>query len=266
LNADNSQSQKSVHPQSQKSAPGTQNNVQDITFVKQLLAYYNQKLPGQQGGKKTYRRKINPELSAFKPKNNRTNHEVNSDLLSESGDNDSFYSCNNRIKLLNQFTLADGQSRIKVDPKVTEAYNAILKRIMEMFEVDEDEGRLYRSVLKITVTREHPELRKRENDALKIKEIEKLLDDKKKVSKLLNDKDYIKSVQKHMEEQKKQSDIRRAEFLANKKNGKTATSSEGKEEEKKTEKKEKKEKKSPKKKSKVVDGGYIKSDEILLSP
>jgi len=52
---------------------------------------------------------------------------------------------------------------------------------MDALEVDEQTAKLYRSAIKITIGKENPELRKMENDELRVKEMEKIIDDKKKI-------------------------------------------------------------------------------------
>uniref|UniRef100_A0A6C0LSQ9 Uncharacterized protein n=1 Tax=viral metagenome TaxID=1070528 RepID=A0A6C0LSQ9_9ZZZZ len=181
---------------------------------------------------------------------------INSDssFLTESGTNDSFIT-RRRDEILRN--LHSTMERPKNDSMTTDAYNALLEKIKKYFDVDEEKAKQYRTALKITITREHPELRKRENDALKIKELEKILETEKSAKAAFKkiDMDEILS---YMEEQRLKSLERSTE-----KNEKNSS------------KKEKDEKnpsiKEPKKvfkkdtKKIVTENGYMMSDDIILS-
>jgi len=54
---------------------------------------------------------------------------------------------------------------------------------MELLDVDEDTAKIYRLALKIDVRNKNPELKKRENDALQVQEIEKITETKGKLKK-----------------------------------------------------------------------------------
>ncbi len=102
------------------------------------------------------------------------------------------------------------------DEKADEMYRSFIKKIMDLLGVDEETARLYRSVLKINLENNNPELRKRENDALKIKELENLMENKKKLQAAL-DKIDIEKIKKFMEERRKEGEKIREERKKQKK-------------------------------------------------
>ena len=173
------------------------------------------------------------------------------DILTESGSND-YFSKPHQSKLSFQDDYLFNSDRVKSDPKVTEAYNAILKRIMEVLNVDEETAKLYRIYLKRQVGNANPELRKRVNDALKIKEIEKILGDNEKTAK----KELKKISKESIEELRK--------WMHEHQLTRTVTTDTPEKKPKKTLKKAEK----PKKKSKkiVSENGYLHSSELLFSP
>lgn len=100
-----------------------------------------------------------------------------SDTFTESGLNDSF----NLTRNPNRHAWENfSNERPRRDPEVTARFNSIVQKIMENMDIDEKKAKLYRDILKLYLEEQNPELKGVVNDALKIKEIEKLVDDKKK--------------------------------------------------------------------------------------
>lgn len=140
------------------------------------------------------------------------------------------------------------QSRIRFQPETIDAYNRILTRIMEIMGVDEATAKLYRSALKWKVGEKNPELRKKENDALKVKEIEKILEKEKDAKKIMKEID-LDAIKKIMEEQRLKSEEFRKQRDSNKDNRKD---SDDKKEDKKDRKDRKEDKKEGKKSTKEM--------------
>ena len=211
----------------------------------------------------------------------------------------------------------NSQERVR-NEKVDEIYRSFVKKIMDLLGVDEETARFYRSAIKINLENSNPELKKRENDERKIKEMENIFENKKKLQETL-DKIDMNKIKKYMAEKKEEGERRREEIKKEREKRKKQISeskseekikkneeNEGNEEKKKKEmiiSKPKREtkpkekigtttssvnintktetetesetsenipKRKPKKKnmvqSRIVDDGYLQSDEILFSP
>jgi hypothetical protein len=158
-----------------------------IAFIRRLTDFYPK---AQSGGAHSYDSsnsyaghrtiKYSSSENNFYPKFKRTfSANTSSDLFTESGKNDTF-----RTNLGNRmlgFSMFSSQDRIKRDPEITAKYNEILKKIMELLDLDEETARMYRSVIKLYLEEKNPELKGPTNDALKIKEMEKIVENKKKL-------------------------------------------------------------------------------------
>jgi hypothetical protein len=243
----------------------TQNQSANVKFIEELTNLYTSstKTANQQNTQQAQA----SQSGGYSGKRVIKNRYSGLSEFSEHGMNDSFMSKKKRQMLNDLSNIISSQDRPKPDQVVTDAYNAILKKIMELLGVDEETGRIYRSALKITVTRKNPELRKRENDALKVKEIEKIVEDKKSLQKALKEID-IDEIKAYMAEQKSLAEERRAEWektKGNKKGDKQNKKEEISESTEPTESKPKKERKTTKKASKVAENGYLQSDEIIFS-
>lgn len=168
------------------------------------------------------------------------------------------------------------------DEKTDELYRSFIKKIQDLLDVDEDTARLYRSIIKINIVKLNPELRGRENDTLKVKEMEKILENKNKLKSYL-DKIDIEATRREMKERQEEGEKRRAERNAkrgnknNREAPKTETDVQTSETEstgRKTRRKKNDDlttdttniEKKSKKQSRVVDNGYLQSDEFLISP
>lgn len=101
------------------------------------------------------------------------------------------------------------QDRPKFQGEIIDAYNKILEDIMKIMKVDEETAKIYRSALKWRVTQKNPELRKRENDALKVKEIEKLFKDPKEAKRVMTEEIDLEEVKKVISQQRAENDERR---------------------------------------------------------
>lgn len=166
--------------------------------------------------------------------------------------------------------------------EVDEIYRSFVVKIMDLLGVDEETAKFYRAAIKINIERNNPELQKRINDAIKIKEMEEIFKNKEKLNATLKkiDMDQIKEI---MEERRK----RREQFLEerqknreskpNKKKGRkdrTILKSENSSKERKstessekidsTENKPKKARRTTKKSS-VAENGYVQSDDVEFS-
>jgi hypothetical protein len=238
-----------------------------INFIQKLTDHYTAKQVGGFSGTRT----VKGVLSDF---------EYNSNSITEDGENDSFSNIRNRKKLMTDFESLMNFDRVKLDPKAMEAYKDILEKIKKVLNITDDEtARLYRSALKITLTRQNPELRKRENDAIKIKEMEKILENEAKAKKMLNEID-IEEIKKYMNEQREKA-IANAQtkrtFRGQENNTTSDENSDSKpkkparrEPVSETSEEKPKEKKSKPttsaKGKKVAENGYLMSEEIIFSP
>lgn len=229
----------------------------DIDKIKQLIQHYANKKVSTGGY--SGQRRISPHFS---------------EDLTESGVNDSFVS-KKKHQLMNELAhmiSTSSQERIKRDPKVTEKYKEIREKIMELLEVDEETARIYSSALKYKIGQENPELRKPENDALRAKELEKLVKDKKTLQKAIKDID-IEEVKKVIKEQREQSEERRKLFLEKRKERGPKNKKERKPKSESTEMMPNETSSEPEEKpkakrgrKKAVENGYLQSDEIIFSP
>ena len=155
------------------------------------------------------------------------------------------------------------------DEKANEMYKSFIQKIMDLLGVTEEEARFYRSALKLNLQNSNPELRKRENDALKIKEMEPFFESKSKLKAAL-DKIDLKATRKNMDEQRQRAEERNREREKNRKgtnngdrrrNGSNASSDETT-----TESETPRNKKTRKTSKKTVDeDGYLLSDEYIIS-
>ncbi|ALR83978.1 hypothetical protein [Niemeyer virus] len=96
--------------------------------------------------------------------------------------------------------------------KVDEIYRSFVKKIMDLLGVDEETAKLYRSAIKIDIGNKNPELRKWENDELKIQEMEKIFNNKQSLQNALDkiDMDQIKSeMSRRRDESNKRRDEKR---------------------------------------------------------
>lgn len=243
-------------PQS-KSQNKSQNESQKISFIRKLTDKY---VP-MSGGSNNYMGhrliKSASETSASDTtmtKFKRNFSSGSADLFTESGKNDTFKIKSNKHKT---FTLSDlttlSQDRPKKDPEVTARYNEILKKIMEFLNLDEDKAKMYRSIIKLYLEKNNPELKGAANDALKIKEMEKIVENKKKLTeywekKVSPEADAIKA---HMAEQAKLGEERK----------KHATGSKDKSKDKDT--KSKQDKPKPKSKKKAKSDSDIDTPQFL---
>jgi len=239
-----------------------------LQFIKKLTEYYVVKC--KQSGGYSGKRKIK-------------NYFSDAENFPESGSNDSFVS-NKRKQLMENFSsYLTSQDRPRRDPKVTEAYNALVKKIMELLDVDEDTAKIYRLALKIDVRNKNPELKKRDNDALQVQEIEKITESKGKLKKVLDTID-IEGLKKNLIERREQREKEQKEREQKKGEQKKGEPKKGEpkkgnretkppivEADTTEEKPKKKTKKANKEKvngakSRVAPNGYLESDEIIFSP
>uniref|UniRef100_A0A6C0CAA7 Ankyrin repeat protein n=1 Tax=viral metagenome TaxID=1070528 RepID=A0A6C0CAA7_9ZZZZ len=222
----------------QSSAPQTDH----FDFISKLIQYYinsfNQPTAQIKGGYSS-KRIIRSKVSDF----------TDSDVLPDSGVNDTFRLTKNK-RIHHKINNVDSQDGGKRDPKITDTYNQILKKIIKVLNVDEATAKLYRMALKKKVIDDDPDLRKGSNDAKKMEAIEKLLGDDKNAKKVLNkiSPDTIDGLRTWLSEQ----DAKRSE------NSESIKKKDDKPKEKKAKKVTKKAHESEK--------GYLHSDEILFSP
>lgn len=94
--------------------------------------------------------------------------------------------------------------------KIDDIYRSFIKMIMDFMNVDEDKAKLYRSALKITIEEAHPELKGRQNDELKVKEMENIISNKEKLVSALKKIDLDK-IKNKMEQLKSDAEKKRAE-------------------------------------------------------
>ncbi|ANB50509.1 hypothetical protein [Powai lake megavirus] len=170
--------------------------------------------------------------------------------------------------------MISNQSRPR-NVKVDETYKSFVKKIMDLLGVDEETARLYRSAIKIEIENKNPELKRRENDELKVKEMEKMFASKKILQKAIDDIDMDK-IKKTMQERKanweaRSEEIRKAREERSKQNknkkrsnNQTTTSDETSSDNMSTSIEVPK-KLNKNRKTSVVENGYVQSDEVILS-
>ncbi|MEM0354179.1 MAG: hypothetical protein QXW79_01220 [Thermoplasmata archaeon] len=144
------------------------------------------------------------------------------------------------------------------NPKTDELYKSFLQKIMDHLGVDEENARIYRSAIKYYIGQDNPELRKMENDELRIKEMEKIISDKDKLEEYINSKNInIEDVKRNMEKQREEQEKRRREFREKRRKKFEINKSDEIPEEKP---------KKSRRKVKVAENGYLESDELIFSP
>lgn len=185
-------------------------------FIRKLTDKYVP-LPSMSGGKSYMgHRLIKTETSTSDnpaTKFRRNFYSGSEDLFTESGKNDTFRTKPDKYR--NQIDLTSSQDRPKRDPEITTRYNEILKKIMEVFNLDEDKAKERRTIIKLYLEEKNPELKGTANDALKIKELEKIAKNKKELvdyweKKVSKEADKIKA---HMSEQAKLHEERKKNAL-----------------------------------------------------
>ncbi len=191
----------------------------------------------------------------------------------------------------------DSQDRPR-DTKIDDVYRSFVKKLMDVLGFDEETAKIYRSAIKIKIGEMNPELRKRSNDALKVKEMEKIFENEKSLKNFIKGID-IDKVKEYMAKQKEENEKRREEFTKKRENNPKKNRSRNKPRNKpnvsqsdstenasseqidnskkkntKTSGSKAKETKSSNQnstrkkttQSRTVDDSYIKSDEIMFSP
>jgi len=163
------------------------------------------------------------------------------------------------------------------DTKVDDIYRSFVQKIMDLLGVDEETARFYRSAIKITIEENNPELRNRENDALKIKEMESIFENKNKLQSAL-DKIDMDKIKRLMSQKKEEGDKRREEWKKRndekrKSNSETSDTSDMDNKAPNVadtttsdDKPKPRKRKTSANQYRVVNNGYLQSDEILFSP
>lgn len=159
----------------------------------------------------------------------------------------------------------------KRNTEADDMFKSFIEKIIDQLDVDEKTARIYRFAIKKKVIEKNPDLRKRANDMLKMEEMAKIINNKKKLKEITSDID-IKAIQKIMDEienqRKKHQEERRKE---------KTTDREKTTEREKTKRESKKSKqetsdsvvssdvtmKTPKNIKK--ESGYLNSDEVIIS-
>lgn len=236
----------------------------NVEFIKDLTDYYLSTSGSKQVGGYSGKRTIKSHFSD------------NKNEISEYGMNDSFVINNKRKVIIEESSEnLDSLNRPRRDPGAIEAYNALVKKIMDILGVDEETAKLYRLALKIDVVTKHPELAKFENDALKIKEIEKMVTDRETLQRAIDSID-IEGLKKSLEERRKQRPFRpprrhqrRPGSSITRESDQAATSGESTATPEKTEQTSQdttpEKPKRRTKKQKAVESGYLESSEIIFS-
>jgi len=182
----------------------------------------------------------------------------------------------------------DEQERTRTE--ADDIYVSFVQKIMDLLGVDEDTARTYRSAIKITLEKNNPELKKRENDALKVKEMQKIMESKEKLQSFLDNEVNMEAVKKYQEERRAEGEKRRQERKNKRRKRQRnrtpksdsessaittsdTTTSVASSDMTSSEKPTKTRKKRSASQSRlnlqnmdVVDGGYLRSDELIFSP
>lgn len=107
----------------------------------------------------------------------------------------------------------------KRNKETDDIYRSFAKKIMDLLGVDEETAKFYRSVIKINIEESNPELKKRVNDALKVKEMESIFENKNKLQATL-DKIDMEKYKKIMARKKEENDKLREENSKKRESGK----------------------------------------------
>ena len=159
-----------------------------------------------------------------------------------------------------------------------EMYRSFVKKIMDLLGTDEKTAKFYRAAIKINLQKAKPELRKIKNDELKVKEMEPIFENKERLQDEL-DKIDMDEIKKIMAETSEARQRRQEEFRKNRENRPNKTNGEPNKSTRDLNKSsddqgdivpdsssEEVPKKRKTKKTTTAKGGYLKSEEILLSP
>lgn len=248
-------------------------------FVDELLKLYSSAQTGGVSG----RRRIQSNQSRVSESDMSEISSINlSSANSEYGHNEFLLPKDAKQNLLSDFkkymaiTSMSGLSemsrmRAQRDPKLMDVYKTILAKLATHLKLDEADSKLYGTILKIVVGQRNPELKKPENDELRLKEIEKIVESKEKIDDALTgiDIDALKnSIKERMAERQKSKEEYLKTKAAKMSDSEKSTPME-EEKPKKTKKAinvEKPAKKTATKKSKVSENGYLMSDELVFSP
>jgi len=145
---------------------------------------------------------------------------------------------------------------------------------MDFLDVDEETAKDYRSALKINLENSNPELKKRINDSLKIKEMEQYFESKDKLKAALKkiDMDEIhkimserKEFSEHRREEAKKRQSEKKKVRHEKRKSDTSSETPNSSPTSATSPETPKTKTVRAKKSKTAENGYLKSDEIIFS-
>ena len=211
----------------------------------------------------------------------------------KSGSNKQSKSANDRSKLNNDddeleiinsrqmFDYPDMfSSQDRPRTEADDMYSSFVQKIMDLLGVDLETAKFYRSAIKINIENSNPELKKRVNDNLKIKEMESIFENKKKLQSTL-DKIDIEDIKKYMSQKKEEGESRKKEYeekrkqTPNKNKKQTARTNRTSFDSAKTssatsatsdEAPKPKRARKPTTQSRIADNGYLQSDEILFSP
>ena len=180
--------------------------------------------------------------------------------------------------------LANQDRPRKQNTKADDIYRAFAKKIMDLLGVDEETAKFYRAALKVNIEENNPELKGRENDEVKVKEMENIFENKAKLQAALDkiDMDKIKKIMKdrkeewerRMEERKKMGEGKKMDEGRNKPSAENRTKetskARGKEKNYTTEKivstdTPKSKTKKTTRKTTDVENGYMQSDDVEFS-
>lgn len=293
----------------QADLPQTQNKSDSkIEFIRALTAHYKKFVP-MDGGKSYSGKRMIGSLNTTHIANKNKRHNVESfstdsigNLLTESGNNDKFTfdpdsdsDADTNQNLRQHWNMIENMSsldRPRRDPEITSRYNEILKKIMEFLDLNEDKAKTYRSILKLYLENKYKELKGPQNDAIKIKEMEKIVADKKELKKYWkeNVEPEMEKIEAHMRTQAKLAEERKKEFEATRQDkpkkdkfkkkpkvksdtetsmpsisSESTSESESEKPKKKAAKKPEKKKAAKKPEKKISENGYIRSDELIFS-
>lgn len=159
--------------------------------------------------------------------------------------------------------------RLPRDKETDDLYRSLIQKIMDNLDVDEQTARDYRTFLKVYLEKIKPELRGRENDPTKVKELDQIVSDKKKLKSTM-DKINIEEIKEDIAERRREGEKRKEERMKQREQretrprGKQFNADSEDTDDTKT-KGKKKTKSSATRGKKVVESGFLQSDEILFS-
>lgn len=123
------------------------------------------------------------------------------DYDDDDDDDDSEYDFEEYRKK-NDFEKLFDMNRHRFEKDKIEIFNSLLDKLKDKYDLNDEDARFYRTALKLYVIRKNPELRKYENEGIKLKEMQDIIEDKERGKKVLFEEINKEEIQKEMAKRK----------------------------------------------------------------